>query len=76
MACRLTNAHKGEELCKTYEASKATVRIAVAELVRQGYLRRLQGKGNFVCKRITHEGLYMATRFRELMLGVGLDFTT
>ncbi|MBI5408047.1 MAG: GntR family transcriptional regulator, partial [Nitrospirae bacterium] len=41
-----------EELCKTYEVSKATVRLAILELVRQGYLTRQQGKGTFVCKRI------------------------
>ena len=33
-----------EELCKTYEVSKATVRHAVSELVRQGYLTGSRGK--------------------------------
>ena len=32
-----------EELCRLFDVSKATVRIAVAELVREGYLRRQQG---------------------------------
>ncbi len=65
-----------EELCKTFEVSKATVRISVLELVRQGYLTRQQGKGTFVCKRIIPEGLAMTTGFKELMLEAGLNFTT
>jgi GntR family transcriptional regulator len=65
-----------EELCKTYEISKATVRIAIAELARQGYLSRRQGKGTFVCKRVIPEGLAMFTSFKELMLEAGINFTT
>lgn len=65
-----------EEICKTYEVSKATVRFAVLELVRQGYLTRQQGKGTFVCKRIIPEGLMMLTSFKELMLEAGINFST
>src|SRR4030067_1808544 len=65
-----------EELCKTYEVSKATVRLAILELVRQGYLTRQQGKGTFVCKRIIPEGLTMLTSFKELMLEAGVEFST
>ena len=65
-----------EELCKTYEVSKATVRLAVSELARQGYLSRQQGKGTFVCKRIIPEGLSMVTSFKELMLEAGVSFST
>ncbi len=65
-----------EELCRTYEVSKATVRLAVMELVRQGYLTRQQGKGTFVCKRIIPEGLTMSTSFKELMLEAGVSFST
>ncbi|MBI5665110.1 MAG: GntR family transcriptional regulator [Nitrospirae bacterium] len=65
-----------EELCKKYEVSKATVRIAILDLVRQGYLTRQQGKGTFVCKRIIPEGLAMSTGFKELMLEAGVNFTT
>ncbi|MCI0469978.1 MAG: GntR family transcriptional regulator, partial [Nitrospirae bacterium] len=65
-----------EDLCKTYEVSKATVRIAVSELARQGYLCRQQGKGTFVCKRIIPEGLSMVTSFKELMLEAGVSFST
>ncbi|PKL51676.1 MAG: hypothetical protein CVV37_05260 [Nitrospira bacterium HGW-Nitrospira-1] len=65
-----------EELCKIYEVSKATVKLAVLELARQGYLKRQQGKGTFVCKRVISEGLTMHTSFKELMLDAGLDFST
>ncbi|MGE5811399.1 MAG: GntR family transcriptional regulator [Ignavibacteria bacterium] len=65
-----------EELCRIYEVSKATVRLAVLELVRQGYLTRQQGKGTFVCKRVIPEGLTMLTSFKELMLETGITFST
>lgn len=65
-----------EELCKTYEISKATVRIAILDLARHGYLTRQQGKGTFVCKRVIPEGLAMFTSFKELMLEAGIDFST
>src|SRR5512138_1788977 len=65
-----------EELCRLFDVSKATVRIAVAELVREGYLRRRQGKGTFVCKRVIPEGLSMLTSFKENMLEAGVVFET
>src|SRR5512137_1639384 len=65
-----------EELCRLFDVSKATVRIAVADLVREGYLRRQQGKGTFVCKRVIPEGLSMLTSFKEIMLEAGVVFET
>src|SRR3990172_8753503 len=65
-----------DELGKMYEVSKATVRLAVLELARQGYLMRQQGKGTFVCKRIIPEGLTMSSSFKELMLEKGIAFST
>ncbi len=46
-----------EQLCSWYNVSKATVRLAVAELAALGYLKKFQGKGTFVrrkkaCNRI------------------------
>jgi GntR family transcriptional regulator len=59
-----------------YEVSKATVRIAISGLVRNGYLLRQQGRGTFVCKRVIPEGLAMLTSFKELMLEAGVVFQT
>lgn len=65
-----------EELCRMYGVSKATVRAAILELVRLGYLMRQQGKGTFVCKRVISEGLVMWTSLREPMLEAGVTFST
>ena len=54
-----------DELCKTYDVSKATIREAIAELVRDGYVRRQQGKGTFVTCAESHRGLAMRTRITE-----------
>jgi len=62
-----------DELCKIYDVSKATVKLAVLELARQGYLRRQQGKGTFVFNRSMPEGLTMHTSFKELMLDTSMD---
>lgn len=62
-----------DELCKTYDVSKATIRIAIAELVRSGYLIRKQGKGTFVTYySMANLGLDMKTRLTENMFGEGV----
>ena len=61
-----------DELCKSYEVSKATVRIAVSELVREGYLKRWQGKGTFVANAIPQLGMAMRTRLTEDIFGEGV----
>lgn len=55
-----------EQLCKIFNVSRATVRNAVLELVRQGYLIRQQGKGTFVNENFVSEGLMMNTVFKKL----------
>ncbi|AIH04646.1 MULTISPECIES: GntR family transcriptional regulator [Thermodesulfobacterium] len=55
-----------EQLCKMFNVSRVTVRNAVLELVRHGYLIRKQGKGTFVRKNLVLEGLTMSTFLKTL----------
>jgi len=54
-----------DELCRIYDVSKVTVREAIQELAREGYLKRQQGKGTFVLYSVPHQGLTMRTRLAE-----------
>jgi len=58
-----------DELCRIYDVSKVTVREAIQELVREGYLTRHQGKGTFVAYAVPHLGIVMRTRLSENMFG-------
>lgn len=64
-----------DELCKMFNVSRATVRTAILEFVRQGYLVRQQGKGTFVFRNVISEGISMAANLRELPFEEGLSFT-
>ncbi len=61
-----------DELCKAYNVSKATVRMAIAELVRNGYLKKQQGKGTFVTRSLPDLGITMKTKLAEDMFGEGV----
>jgi GntR family transcriptional regulator len=61
-----------DELCRRYDVSKATVRMAVAELVRSGYLRKKQGKGTFVASTTPDLGITMKTKLTEDLFGEGV----
>lgn len=61
-----------DDLCKTYDVSKVTVREAIQELVREGYLKRQQGKGTFVLYSVPHLGLVMRTRLTDITDGEGV----
>ena len=65
-----------DELCRMFGVSRATVRTAVLDLVRQGYLKRQQGKGTFIYKNIISEGLNMQTSLKELLLEEGLEIAS
>jgi len=58
-----------EELCKKYTISKITVRQAINNLVSDGYVVKIQGKGTFVASVLPVIGLAMKTRFTEEMFG-------
>ena len=54
-----------DELCRIYGVSKVTVREAIQTLVREGYLKRRQGKGTFVMDSSLHQGIVVRTRLSE-----------
>lgn len=54
-----------DELCRIYHVSKVTVREAIQELVREGYLRRQQGRGTFVTHTMPHAGILMRAWLSE-----------
>lgn len=54
-----------QELCSAYQVSRVTVRKALAELTREGLLRRMQGKGTFVCAPRIHQSLKDVNSFHD-----------
>ena len=59
------------ELCAIYKISRITVRKAIEELVRDGYLVRFQGKGTFVANINFEQKLSKFYSFRETLLQKG-----
>lgn len=45
------------EICKEFNVSRTTVRIALSQLVQEGYLIRQRGKGSFVAEPKAHQTL-------------------
>ncbi|GAB4389009.1 MAG: GntR family transcriptional regulator [Thermodesulfovibrionales bacterium] len=62
-----------DDLCRTYRVSKSTVRLAVAELQRLGYLLRRQGKGTFVTYCPANPGMAVRTVLTDGMFGEGVE---
>ena len=54
-----------QELCESYSVSRVTVRKALAELTCEGLLRRMQGKGTFVCAPRISQQLRDVNSFHE-----------
>lgn len=62
-----------DDLVRQYGVSKITVRQALSELVRMGYLRREQGRGTFVARPKLEQGPRELTSFTEQMKRRGMQ---
>lgn len=58
-------------LMQRFRISRATVRQAIAEGVRHGILRRVNGRGTFVTDTTLHQELASVTKFPELVRRLG-----
>jgi GntR family transcriptional regulator len=72
-------AHEGDfipteaELCEKFNISRPTVRQAISELVMEGHLYRLKGKGTFISKpKIRQDFMIVLESFSDEMKEKGL----
>ncbi len=63
-------------LCQQQAVSKAVVRSAMQELMRNGYIQKIPGKGTFVRKPTESKGVTLSTVLTEKILDFGIDWET
>lgn len=65
-----------EEICRQQGISKAVVRAATQELARKGLVRKIAGKGTFVQKPVSADGVRLWLKITENMLDYGVAWET
>ena len=59
------------ELIQKYNVSRITIRKALDELVNEGYLYRIQGKGTFIKSKLIQQDLYSLVSLTQDILSTG-----
>lgn len=60
------------ELCEMFQISRTTVRIAIGEAERNGWLTRIHGKGTYVARPKINQPLIEFTSFAETLQARGI----
>lgn len=64
------------EFCEIYDMSRITVRQALQELAREGYIYKLHGKGTFIAPKSYNQNLVKLYSFTDEMKEMGKTPTT